>query len=29
VVTVLGTIIVATIALRVVFRSFIENEARA
>jgi sorbitol/mannitol transport system permease protein len=29
VVTVVGTIIVATIALRVVFRSFIENEARA
>jgi sorbitol/mannitol transport system permease protein len=28
VVTVVGTIIVATIALRVVFRSFIENEAR-
>jgi sorbitol/mannitol transport system permease protein len=29
VVTVVGTIIVATVALRVVFRSFIENEARA
>jgi sorbitol/mannitol transport system permease protein len=29
VVTVVGTIIVATIALRVVFRSFIENETRA
>jgi sorbitol/mannitol transport system permease protein len=29
VVTVVGTIIVATIALRVVFRSFIENEGRA
>ena len=29
VVTVVGTIIVATVALRLVFRSFIENEARA